>query len=141
MIVTKKVTINTPDGILELFQLPEVYVEGSVWVFEVASDNSVQMRVPEEIGEFIKITPAPAVDSTLFVTYNITEDSALDSMGVSNWDRDTMYKIVEMIHSQQKTIAAMDLALSKRVTEKELDTWASVIDRKVKDLEYRIGVL
>lgn len=141
MIVTKKATISTPDGILELFQLPEAYLENSVWVFEVASDNSVQMRVPEEIGEFIKITPAPAVDSTLFVTYDILEENPLEIAGINNWDRDTINKIVEMINSQQKTINAMDLALSKRVTEKELDTWASVIDRKVKDLEIRIGTL
>lgn len=139
MIKTKRVINSTPDGTIELFQIPEEFVSNSVWVFEVAADSSVKIRTFEEISsQYIKITPAPANNSNLYISYDIVEDESIDEAGLSNWDKDSIRKIVDMIVSQQKVIAAMDEAMEKRVTNKDFDSWASVIERKLKDVQSKL---
>lgn len=139
MIRTKRVINSTPDGTTELFQLPEEFIPNSIWVFEVATDSTVKIRTTEEIGaQFIKITPAPESGSNLYVSYDIIESDNINEAGLSNWDKDSISRILQTVVEQQKTIVAIDKAMEKRVTLKDFDSWASVVERKLKDFETRL---
>lgn len=141
-IVTKRTTNDTPDGVTELFAMPEEFVSGSVWVVEVDGAGSAVFRTVEEMGpSFIKLTPAPANATTLYITYEVTLPDLENSLGISEWDQETLSKIIQTIVEQQETIASVAAAVDNRLTYKDYDTWASVIERKLKSMEERIALL
>lgn len=141
-LVTKRFVNDTPDGITELFAVPEEFVPGSVWVVEVDTLGAATFRTVEEMGtSFIKLTPAPADESNLYITYEVTVPDLENSLGISEWDQETLSKIIQTLVEQQETLEAVAASIDKRLTYKDYDTWASVIERKLKSIEERVALL
>ncbi len=137
-IKTKRYIINSVNGTDELFQLPEEYIEDSLWTFVVAASGASSIRQNTYFaGGFFQITPAPTAGSKIYAIYNVEETTPNDPANFSV-DGITISNIVEMldiIRTQGTTLAAMDLAIQNRVSINAFSQFAEELNRKVRALE------
>jgi hypothetical protein len=136
-IITKRYKDDTPDGVNQLFSAPEEFVENSLWVTEVVdATGAATFRIANEMGGgFYQLNPAPAVDTTLYLTYDIDVENPAEEDGLTPWDNTRLNKLLETIQQIQETVDLIDEAMALRVTHKDFNTWASAVERKLKDVE------
>ena len=104
MIVAKRVINNTPDGSTTLFQLPQVYVSGSVIVFEKMTNTEVKCLTVSELGgEYIETSETPQDGSQLIILYDYNDESiAITSTtidGFKPWDSKRLVELTEQMIS------------------------------------------
>jgi hypothetical protein len=135
MIKTKRYVDSSPDGSNQLFQVPEEFISGSLWV----TQSSGGVIEPNEMGGgFYQLVPAPTAGSKLYLTYDVEDSSVAEETGLTPWEHDQMNKLLLAIQEQQKAINNIDEAMSLRVTNKDWNTWASVIGRQLADVKAAI---
>lgn len=136
--VTKRYIISSVNGADELFQLPEAYIEGTLWTFVVASNGNASLRTNEYFdGGFFKITPAPAANSSIYAIYDIHEISntdpanfVVDGITVSN-----IVDILNVIRVHGETLKLIDKAIQNKVGTFQFAQFADAINNRIKVLE------
>ena len=127
---------STPDGTIELFEAPQEYIDGSLWITEVDTLGVVKSRDAIDIGNgFFQITPAPASGTKLFCTAEIGEVDQLVTDGLSPWEHANLNKLLETIKALKEAVDSMNLAMDNRVTKNTFNAWASIVEKQVKDLK------
>ncbi len=127
---------SNPDGSTELFEAPEDYISGSMWVSEVDGTGNVQFREVSDVGgKFFQINPAPASGTKLYCSCEIDEVSQSETDGLTPWEHSNLNKLLELAQEQQAAIGVMDSALGNRITKSDFNAWASIIEQQIKDLK------
>jgi hypothetical protein len=127
---------TTPDGTIELFQAPEQYVAGTLWVNEVNGVGNTVVRQPVDMGgEFFQITPAPLFGTRLFCSCEIEVVDPTLGDGLTPWEHGNINKLLEVTKSQQEALRSMESALTTRITRSAFNAWASIIEQQIKDLK------
>jgi hypothetical protein len=127
---------NNPDGSTELFEAPEEYIAGSLWVNEVDGTGSVQFRGVNDVGgKFFQLSPAPLAGSKLYCVAETEEVSQAATDGLTPWEHANLNKLLEALQEQQLALGAMDNALKNRITRNDFNSWAAIVEQQVKDLK------
>ena len=126
------------DGVTQLFQAPDEYIDGSLWVFDLTSGGATSLVEPIDVGGgFYQITPAPAVGSKLYITYDIEIESVADNDGLLPWEHNNINTLLDVAKAQSLAIKTMEEALLSRMTKDDFNAWAAVMEQAMKDLEAR----
>lgn len=138
MLKDKRVLISTGiDGTNQLFKVEDDYIAGSLWVLIVdGTTGATTSKVPVDIGGgFFQLNPAPSVGTTLRCTYGVEVPDSLQENGLSPWESKRVNDLLDIVKKQKELIDKMDLALSKRITSNDFNTWAEIIEKDIKDLK------
>ena len=121
MIKRKSITVAAGSTAV-LFDIGEEFVSGSVWVLEVSPDGStVTRKVTGELGNHIKLEPAPAPGQVLNLIYEVAALS--NGGGMTEYDYQRMEKIAEILSKQADQIKILNEGLLQRITKKEMLRW------------------
>ncbi len=137
-IKTKRYVIPTVNGTDELFQLPEDYIDTTLWAFVVQPNSQVTLRVTEFFtGGFFKISPAPVAGASIYCIYDIT---ITDPNDPDNFDLDgvnlcDITKIIKVLCTQQEALKKMDLAVKNRLPISEFSKYSEALDHRLRTLE------
>lgn len=137
-IVTKRHKILNVNGTDELFQVPDSYLEGSLWAFVELPNTSASIRATTYFEEgFFSISPAPVAGSNLYLTYDTEVVDTNDPLNfeVEGITLENIVDIVGIIKTQQETLKAMDTAIQARVGISQFNTFAEILDQKIRKLE------
>ncbi len=140
MIVSKKVTNTTPDGSVTLFQLPTIYVTGSVTVFEKLTNGLVKCLTVNEIGgEYIETIETPEVDSVLVIMYEYDDLSielaSTTLEGFKPWDSKRLTDIVEQMILMNKSIETIINSLKNKISKDEFSVVTGPLFEKIRAIE------
>lgn len=129
---------NTPDGNNQLFQTPEEFLPGTLWVTETDGLGNDTIRFPNELGGgYYQLTPAPAAGTKLFIQYDVAQGE--ETAVLTEWESKRLNELLGTIKALSEAQRNMDASLLKRVTHKDFDSWASAVDRKLRDFQSLIG--
>jgi hypothetical protein len=129
-IVSKKHLIEAVNGTDELFQIPDEYLENTLWVF-VADTLGALVKVPTQYfqGGFFQISPAPAVNSDLYCSYDIEVTTEVSNLQA--WDSAKIDELLETIEMISEAQDSLDKALLARVTQEDYDKWAELMESRI----------
>ena len=144
MIVAKRVINNTPDGSTTLFQLPQVYVSGSVIVFEKMTNTEVRCLTVNELGgEYIETSETPQDGSQLIILYDYNDESiAITSTtidGFKPWDSKRLVELTEQMIILSEAVDKISKALTQRVSKEEIQTIIGPLYDEIKSLKLSFG--
>ena len=144
MIVAKRVINNTPDGSTTLFQLPQVYVSGSVIVFEKMTNTAVKCLTVSELGgEYIETSETPQDGSQLIILYDYNDESiAITSTtidGFKPWDSKRLVELTEQMIILSEAVDKISKALTQRVSKEEIQTIIGPLYDEIKSLKLSFG--
>ena len=144
MIVAKRVINNTPDGSTTLFQLPQVYVSGSVIVFEKMTNTEVKCLTVSELGgEYIETSETPQDGSQLIILYDYNDESiAITSTtidGIKPWDSKRLVELTEQMIILSEAVDKISKALTQRVSKEEIQTIIGPLYDEIKSLKLSFG--
>ena len=144
MIVAKRVINNTPDGSTTLFQLPQVYVSGSVTVFEKMTNTEVRCLTVNELGgEYIETSETPQDGSQLIILYDYNDESiAITSTtidGFKPWDSKRLVELTEQMIILSEAVDKISKALTQRVSKEEIQTIIGPLYDEIKSLKLSFG--
>ncbi len=144
MIVAKRVINNTPDGSTTLFQLPQVYVSGSVIVFEKMTNTEVRCLTVSELGgEYIETSETPQDGSQLIILYDYNDESiAITSTtidGFKPWDSKRLVELTEQMIILSEAVDKISKALTQRVSKEEIQTIIGPLYDEIKSLKLSFG--
>ena len=139
MIISKKITDNTPDGVIKLFQLPDDYVSGSIVIFEIKSNKTVLMHDFTELGgPYIELVNAPEINSKLLILYDFNDESIeLASQtieGFKPWDSKRLLDLAEQMIILSKTVEQLKNSLKSKVTKEEMQSFVGPLYDEIKKL-------
>ena len=141
---SKKEVVGPVNGTDELFQVSQEFVEDSMWVFIADADGVVSKIVQPSgfSGGYFNISPAPTADMYLYCLYEIENDDLDDdSFSVDGVSLDTIAAIIELINTQNSTIATMDKAISNRITTKDFTKYAESVNTQLEAMQTQVNAL
>ena len=144
MIVAKRTIDTTCDGNTTLFQLPQVYVSGSVVVFEKMTNTEMKgLTVNELGGEYIETLETPGDGSQLIILYDYNDESiAVTSTtidGFKPWDSKRLVELTEQMIILSKAVEQISKALTQRVSKEEIQTIVGPLYDEIKALKLSLG--
>jgi hypothetical protein len=136
--LTKRAVIGPVNGTDQLFQLPDTYLEGTLWTFVVAPDLTITHFLQPTFfaGGFFQITTAPVVNSLVYCIYDIAVTSPADP---ANFDLNgvtiqNILDIATVLQTQQTLLDNLNKAILNRVSTTDFDKFAETFDTKLKTI-------
>ena len=144
MIVAKRTIDSTCDGSTTLFQLPHVYVLGSVVVFEKMTNTQMRgLTVNELGGEYIETLETPGDGSQLIILYDYNDESievtSATIDGFKPWDSKRLVELTEQMIILSKAVDKISKALTQRVSKEEIQTIVGPLYDEIKALKLSLG--
>lgn len=138
-IETKRYIEQGADGSTQLFQVPDEYIDGSLWVFEVVSGGSTALVEATDVGGgFYQLNPAPAAGSKLYLTYDVAIPDSASDTGLVPWEHNSLNSLLDLAKAQDAALKAMEIALTSRVTRDDFNSWAAVLEQELRDIKSSI---
>lgn len=137
-IITKRHIITNVSGTDQLFQLPEDYIQGTLWTFVVATSGATSLRANTYFaGGFFQITPPPTSGSSIYCIYDtqVTDTNDPLNFNIDGITLDNIVSIAKVLKDHTETLKSMDTALNNRVSHAEFSKYAEITARKLKALE------
>lgn len=138
MRITRKETKQS-DGSIELYELANEYVAGSVLALEIGTTIS-SLEVIELTGVFVQITPAPT-NPVLFI-YDIESEEIVSADDIisdlSPWDSKRIIKLMKIVQGLQGDIDKIETYLVERLTKEEFNSWAAVMEKRFDEIQSQL---
>lgn len=138
MRITRKETKQS-DGSIELYELANEYVAGSVLALEMGTTIS-SLEVIEVGGVFVQITPAPT-NPVLFI-YDIESEEIVSADDIvsdlSPWDSKRIIKLMKIVQGLQGDIDKIETYLVERLTKEEFNSWAAVMEKRFDEIQSQL---
>lgn len=138
MIITRKETKQS-DGSMELYELANEYVTGSVLGLGMGTTIS-GFEVIELGGNFVQITPAPT-DPILFI-YDIESADIVSADDIisdlSPWDSKRIVKLMTIVKELQDSMDKVETYLVERLTKEEFNSWAAVMEKRFNEIQSQL---
>ncbi len=138
MIITRKETKQS-DGSMELYELANEYVTGSVLGLGMGTTIS-GFEVIELGGNFVQITPAPT-DPILFI-YDIESADIVSADDIisdlSPWDSKRIIKLMTIVKELQDSMDKVETYLVERLTKEEFNSWAAVMEKRFNEIQSQL---
>lgn len=138
MRITRKETKQS-DGSIELYELANEYVAGSVLALEMGTTIS-SLEVIEVGGVFVQITPAPT-NPILFI-YDIESEEIVSADDIisdlSPWDSKRIIKLMKIVQGLQGDIDKIETYLVERLTKEEFNSWAAVMEKRFDEIQSQL---
>lgn len=138
MRITRKETKQS-DGSIELYELANEYVAGSVLALEMGTTIS-SLEVIEVGGVFVQITPAPT-NPVLFI-YDIESEEIVSADDIisdlSPWDSKRIIKLMKIVQGLQGDIDKIETYLVERLTKEEFNSWAAVMEKRFNEIQSQL---
>ena len=138
MIITRKETRQS-DGSIELYELANEYVTGSVLGLEIGATIS-GVDVIELVGNFVQITPAPT-NPILFI-YDIESADIVSADDIvsdlSPWDSKRIIKLMTIVNGLQSSMDKVENYLVERLTKEEFNAWAAIMEKRFNEIQSQL---